>query len=63
MSVFLLAAMLPIAGLLALVIAWPRLSEQRGNGRLSLEAFGTALVGIALVWAAWVVLWLVEQRW
>jgi hypothetical protein len=33
MSAVLPTALLPIAGLLALVIVWPRLSEQRSNGR------------------------------
>jgi hypothetical protein len=27
------------------------------------EAFVTALAVIALVWPAWVALWLLEQRW
>jgi hypothetical protein len=30
--------------------------------RLLVEAFGTAAV-IAAVWAAWVLLWMIEQRW
>jgi hypothetical protein len=31
--------------------------------RLMAEAFVTALAVIALVWLAWVALWLIEQRW
>jgi hypothetical protein len=31
--------------------------------RLVAEAFVTALTVIALVWLAWVALWLIEQRW
>jgi hypothetical protein len=63
MSPILPPVLLPIAGTLALIIAWPRLSELRANGRLVAEAFGTVLVGIALAWAAWVLLWWIEQRW
>jgi hypothetical protein len=55
--------LLPISGLLALVVVWPRLREQHSNGRLVAEAVGTTLVTIALVWAAWVLLWWIEQRW
>jgi hypothetical protein len=31
--------------------------------RLAVEAFITALAVIGLVWLAWVVLWMIEQRW
>jgi hypothetical protein len=56
-------AMLPVDGLLALVLVWPRLRAQPSSGRLVAEAFGVALVSTGLVWAAWVLLWVIEQRW
>jgi len=31
--------------------------------RLTVEGFVTALAVIAVVWVAWVALWLVEHRW
>jgi ammonia channel protein AmtB len=51
------AELLPVAGLMALVLVWPRLHSQPSNGQLFAEAFGMALVAIALVWAGWVLLW------
>jgi hypothetical protein len=63
MTALLPPALLPVAGVLALVLAWPRLRAQPATGRLVAEAFGLTLVALALVWAAWVVVWLVEQRW
>ncbi len=36
---------------------------RRGFPGLVAEAFVTALAVIALVWLAWVALWLLEQRW
>jgi hypothetical protein len=62
-SAVLPTALLPVAGVMALVMVWPRLQKQPSNGRLFAEAVGMTLVAIALVWTAWVVLWLVEQRW
>lgn len=63
MSAFLPTAMFPVAGVLALVLVWPRLRAQPSNGRLIAEAFGMGLVALAIVWTGWVVLWLIEQRW
>jgi hypothetical protein len=63
MSPMLPPVLLPIAGLLALVIVWPRLHEQPSNSRLFLKALGVGLSTIALIWAAWVLLWWIEQRW
>ena len=63
MSATLPAELRPVAGLLALALSWPRLRTQPANGRLVAEAFGIALVSISLVWAAWVLLWWMEQRW
>jgi hypothetical protein len=31
--------------------------------RLAVEAFAVTLLVAAAVWAAWVLLWLIEQRW
>jgi hypothetical protein len=31
--------------------------------RLRAEAFGTTLAVIGIIWAAWLALWLIEQRW
>jgi hypothetical protein len=56
-------ALLPVAGVLAFVLAWPRLRTQPSNSRLVAESFGMALVAIGIAWAAWVRLWMVEQRW
>jgi hypothetical protein len=58
-----LARLLPVASVLALVLAWTRLRAQPANGRLFAETFGLARVALALVWAAWLLLWLIEQRW
>ena len=43
---------------LAAVVRWPTSSR-----RLLTEAPGTILAIIALVWVAWIALWLLEQRW
>lgn len=63
MSVLLPTILLPVAGVLALVLAWPRLGPQRSTGRLTGEAFGLGLVAVAIVQGAWALLWLIEQRW
>ena len=47
-------AFLPLAVLVRRLTSAPR---------LMVEAFVTTLAVIALVWLAWVALWLVEQRW
>jgi hypothetical protein len=43
------------------VVSWVRRSVSLS--RVVVEAFITALALIALVWLAWVGLWLIEQRW
>ena len=47
-------ALLPLAALVRRPTSAPRLVA---------EAFVTTLAVIALVWLAWVALWLLEQRW
>jgi hypothetical protein len=47
-------ALLPLAAVVRRPTSAPRLLPQ---------AFVTALAVIALVWLAWVALWLIEQRW
>jgi hypothetical protein len=63
MSAMLPPEMLPFTGLLTIALVWPRLRAQPSPRRLVAEALGLAFVAIALVWSAWVLLWLVEQRW
>jgi hypothetical protein len=55
--------LLPIAGVLALVLVWPRVRTPISLPRLFLEAVGMVLLAVGILWAAWVVLWFVEQRW
>jgi hypothetical protein len=57
LSAMLPGALLPVTGVRALVLVWPRLRTQPSNGRLFAEAFGTALVSICIVWAARVLHW------
>ena len=47
-------ALLPLARLLRRPVSGPR---------LLVEAFVTALAVVAVVWLAWIALWLVEHRW
>jgi hypothetical protein len=55
--------LLPFAGLLALVFAWPRISTPTSHVRLFVDVFiigvGTA-AGCLAVWATY---WWIEQRW
>lgn len=62
MSWLLPTLLLPIAGVLALALVWPRMG-QPSTTRLIAEAFAITLGAVGIVWAAWVALWLVEQRW
>jgi len=55
--------LLPLAAVLAFVLVWPRLRAQPSTPRLAAEAFGLTLVAIGILWAGWVALWLIEQRW
>jgi hypothetical protein len=63
MSWILPMPLLLIAGVVAL---WPLVAVVRrptSAPRLLVEAFGTTLAVIALVWLGWVALWLIEHRW
>ena len=55
--------LLLFAGAVAL---WPLAAVMRrptSATRLVVEAFATTLAVIGAVWACWVILWLIEQRW
>ena len=63
MSWLLPLPLLLFAGAMAL---WPLATVVRrptSRPRLFAEAFGTTLAVIGVVWAAWIALWLIEQRW
>jgi hypothetical protein len=63
MSWILPVELLPFAGTVAL---WPLaaiLRRPTSRTRLFAEALGTTLAVIGIVWAAWIALWLIEQRW
>jgi hypothetical protein len=54
---------LPFAGLLALVVAWPRISKPTSHVRLCVAVLIIG-VGTAAAWmAAWAASWWIEQRW
>ncbi len=55
--------MAPVAVVLVLILAWPRLREATSFARLFLEVVGLALATIALVAATWALYWYVKQRW
>jgi hypothetical protein len=48
--------MLPVAGVLAVMLAWPRARSRATDGRLAVEVFGLTLVAVAIIWAAWIAL-------
>ena len=57
---------LPLLVFAGAVALWPLAAVMRrptSAPRLAVEAFVVALAAIALVWLAWVALWLLEQRW
>jgi hypothetical protein len=55
--------MLLFAGVVALIFV-PVLSRRPvSQARLAVEAFACAHLSVAVVWAAWIILWLIEQRW
>jgi hypothetical protein len=63
MSWLLPTPLLLFAGIGAL---WPQATlvcRPTSAPRLLVEAFATTQIVIALVWLAWVALWLIEQRW
>ena len=55
--------LLPIAGMLALVIAWPRLHAPTSSQRLFAEVFAIGVGTIAACSGLWALYWLAEQRW
>ena len=63
MTWLMLPELLPVAVILVLILAWPRLREATSTGRLFLEVLGLALATTALVAATWALYWYVKQRW
>jgi hypothetical protein len=57
------AQLVPLAGVFALVVAWPRLSRPTSHARLVLEVLRIALGTIAAWSLAWALYWWIEQRW
>ncbi len=55
--------LLLFAGVVALLPLAAIVRRSTSTPRLLAEAFVTTLAVIALVWLAWVALWLIEQRW
>jgi hypothetical protein len=55
--------LLSIAGLLALVLACPRLSGLISRIQFIGQVFVITVACIGLVWLGWLVLWWIEQRW
>jgi hypothetical protein len=62
MSSSLTTTVLLFAGVVALPLA-ALVRRPTSAPRLVAEVLVTALAVIALVWLAWVALWLIEQRW
>jgi hypothetical protein len=56
-------AIAPVAVVLVLILAWPRLREATSFARLFLEVVGLAVATIALIAATWALYWYVQQRW
>ena len=54
---------LPFAGLLALVVAWPRISKPTSHVRLFGEVLVIGVGTAAICMAVWAVSWWIEQRW
>ncbi len=63
MSWLLPTPLLLVAGVVALVPLASLLRRPVSLPRLVVEAFGTTLAVIGTFWFAWVLLWLLEQRW
>ncbi len=55
--------LLLFAGVVALLPLAALVRRPTSAPRLVAEAFVTALAVIALVWLAWVAVWLIERRW
>jgi len=55
--------LLPFTSLLALVVAWPRISKPTSHVRLFGEVLIIGVGTAAVCMAAWAVSWWIEQRW
>ena len=55
--------LLPFAGLVALVVAWPRVSKPTSQVRLLIEELNIGVGTSAACGAAWVLSWWIEHRW
>jgi hypothetical protein len=55
--------LLLLAGVVALLPLAALMRRPTSPPRPVVETFVTALADIALIWLAWVALWLLEQRW
>jgi len=55
--------LLPFAGLLALVVAWPRISKPTSHARLFAEVLIISVGTAAACMAACAFYWWIEQRW
>jgi hypothetical protein len=55
--------LLPFAGLLALVFAWPRISTPTSHVRLFIEVLIIVWGTSAACLAVWAVSWGIEHRW
>ena len=63
MTLLMPVQLLPFAGLLALVFAWPRISEPTSPVRLFGDVLIIGVDSCAACAAAWEVYWWIEQRW
>jgi hypothetical protein len=63
MSWILPVPLLAFAGVVALLPLAAVVRRATSVPRLIVEAFPVTVVVIALVWAGWLLLWLLEQRW
>jgi hypothetical protein len=54
--------LLRCAGLLALLVAWTRISKPTSHARRFVEALITGIGTAAVCMAAWAVYWWIEQR-
>lgn len=55
--------LLPVVGVLALVIAWPRPHASTSIQRLCAEVFAIGILTIAACAGLWALYWFAEQRW
>lgn len=63
MSCLLPAPLLLVAGAAALFLVPQLVRRPVSVARLAIEVFGIPAAAVALVWLAWLVLWMIEQRW